>query len=272
MLGALPIVVVICHPRVRFRPLPEAKDLEDLNQKLLTACEKDAQRIHGTHREVIQKRYEREKDRLIALPAYAFECCRVVGTEVNKFSQVQFETNSYSVPTRYAYQPVWIKAYEGEILVCHGEEVIARHPRCLQQHQEQVDPYHYLDLLAYKSRAVGQATAVKHFKLPALFYDYKRYLERRNPRRANREWILVIALARDYGMDKVLKAMERSIELGVFGHEVVKQFLWQGSKSEEVEPGPTQVPDQLACLDKPQGYENRLERYACLLQEEGARP
>ena len=51
---------------------------------------------------------------------------------VDKFGHVRVDRVTYSVPTRYAYRPVWVKLYHDRVAVAAGTEVVARHVRAFR--------------------------------------------------------------------------------------------------------------------------------------------
>jgi transposase len=200
--------------------------IDDANAHLLSWLDKDAQRIHGTHREVIWNRFQREKSHLNPLPSVMPECCKIVPAKVSKFSFVQFDTNRYSVPTEYAYADVIVKGYEGKVLILKDCKLIAEHQRLKGRREEQVNPYHFLSLLEQKSRAVDHAVVMKAFNLDPMFYQLKDALVEiaENP---NREWVRVLRLTEEYPINKVLSAIKSALAYGVYDYESIKNFVNQ---------------------------------------------
>jgi len=84
------------------------------------------------------------------LPGHDLETCRVVTARLNGYSQVEVETNRYSVPTDRAIKTLRVKLYPFQIKIYRLDEAdpIAVHPRCYGQQQDILDPQHYLPLLA----------------------------------------------------------------------------------------------------------------------------
>ena len=74
----------------------EFDTIDDANAYLLAWLDKDAKRVHSTHKEVILDRFLREKEHLNPLPSMMPECCKMTHAKVNKFGFVPFETNRYS--------------------------------------------------------------------------------------------------------------------------------------------------------------------------------
>ena len=225
--------------------------------------DKDAQRVHSTHKEVIFSRYLKEKSHLAPLPRPMPPCCRVVGAKVNKFSFVQFETNRYSVPTQYVYQQVIIKAFEQRIQIICGDTVIASHLRVFERHTEQINPYHFLALLEQKARAVDHAVVMSSFDLDPVFYQLKEALKEavENP---NRQWIRILRLSETHSMPQLVVAVKQALAYGVCDYASIVNFLLR-----QVTPQ-GQVNQQLCLSSHPQlaaiAVERRsLSRYDALL-------
>ena len=218
-----------------FRPIPSFQSLEELNFNLLKDCEQDA-RKRKREQEIIELRYQREKSRLIQLPLFPFECCKTIFTKIDKFAQVWFESNRYSVPAEYAFRKVVLKAYEREILVLSLDKCIARHKRCLSTHRRIIEPAHYLNLLSLKPHAVDSALALRRWKIPSVFYCYKKELEKRkNISEAQKQYALILCLTKQYPLDEVALAVKESMEAHIYGLEYVEQILLQKINRKEEE-------------------------------------
>ena len=59
-------------------------------------------------------------------------------------SLVRYRTNDYSVPTEYGHRQVLIKGYVNEVVICAGNEEIARHRRSYGREELIFHPLHYL--------------------------------------------------------------------------------------------------------------------------------
>jgi transposase len=200
--------------------------IDDANSHLLAWVQRDAKRVHGTHKEVIERRFLREKRHLNPLPSVMPECCQITGAKVNKFSFVMFDTNRYSVPTEYIYQDVIVKAFERRVVIIKDDKVIAEHQRSYQRYGETVNPYHFLSLLEKKARAVDHAVVMQSFNIDPLFYRLKSALAEvvENP---NREWIQVLRLTEDYPMQQVVQAIKTAFAYGTYDYSSIKNLLFQ---------------------------------------------
>ena len=94
-----------------FSPIPRFSSREELNSRLLSFSQASS-RIK-THPEFAEKSchqvYEQEKDKLIELPPYHLDCCRVQHAAVSPTSTVSFDNNKYSVPAEYVGSTALVK-------------------------------------------------------------------------------------------------------------------------------------------------------------------
>jgi hypothetical protein len=78
----------------------------------------------------------------------AYDIARPISVRASRQFRIQLDTNTYSVPAQYAGQRLTLKAYPDLVCVYHGEQLVARHPRCYDRHQDREDPQHPKALLA----------------------------------------------------------------------------------------------------------------------------
>jgi transposase len=140
-----------------FVPVPQVRDLDELNAHLLERCREDqVRRVRG---HAATKGVLLGEDRLafVPLPAAPFDACVKRSTAADSLSLVRFDDNDYSVPVRYAHHPVVVRAYVDRIVLGHKGEVIAGHRRRWGREGVSFDPVHYLALLERKPGALDHA-------------------------------------------------------------------------------------------------------------------
>jgi len=140
-------------------PMPQVASFEELNAHLLAACLADDQRRIDRQEVTIGQAWEMERSYLRPLPEHDLECCATRSVTLNPYSQVEFETNRYSVPADKARRNLVIKAYPFRVHILSLEDVIASHPRCYDRRQDVLDPLHYRSAeLTTKPALAGAAT------------------------------------------------------------------------------------------------------------------
>jgi len=144
-------------------PMPKVSSLEVFNKQLRAHCRAyETHKIQGQQL-TVGERFNIETRALLPLPKYQYEIAKSIYTTVNSFSTVTYETNKYSVPTKYIGKEVLIKANHSSITVMHKKEVIAKHVRTFSKHKKIYDISHYVDALEQKPRAVFNAQPVRAF-------------------------------------------------------------------------------------------------------------
>jgi len=131
-------------------PIPQAKNLEDLNRMILEECQ-----AYGDHRisgkeSSVNEMYEQEKHHLLGLPDIKFSNIQTTNGKSDKYSTVIIDKNRYSVPTAYAYLKIRAVLKVDGLDLFHGNKKIAEHPRLYNNNQWSLDPTHYLKLIGHR--------------------------------------------------------------------------------------------------------------------------
>ncbi|HVP21173.1 MAG TPA: IS21 family transposase [Anaerolineaceae bacterium] len=128
-------------------PLLKVNSFEELNAALWQACLKNVGRhVRGKDAPVAEL-WQEEKPLFLPLPGRDFPACISYPVKSNAYSQVELDTNRYSVPATYQASQLVLQAYPFRIKVLSDQIVIADHPRCWGREQDVIDPLHYLPLL-----------------------------------------------------------------------------------------------------------------------------
>ena len=129
---------------------------------------------------------------------------------MDKYQTVRFDTNWYSVPRRWAFETVTVKAYIDHIDVVADGAVIARHRRCYQRVQQILEPQHYLAVLGRRPAALDHSAVFRQWRLPACFAELRKRLERyEGPFAGARQYIRVLQLLAEHPVERVRRAIEQ---------------------------------------------------------------
>jgi len=212
-------------------PPPHIDNWEALNAHLLRCCQDDDARVVAGQSQTIGERFAQERAHLRALPAHPFACCVSREVTLNKYSQVAFETNHYSVPSDQAYKQLTLKAYAFQVVILHGQDVLATHPRSYQQQQEVVNWLDYLPLLAQRPGAFEHAKALREARShwPPLYEQLLTRLQRAHDEHASavREFVLILGLLRLHPAELVEAAIREALLFGCVHLDGVKLCLQQ---------------------------------------------
>ncbi len=209
-----------------FVPVPQVRDMAELNTQLRQRCAEDQQRwLRGQPGSKAQLLVEDQKA-FLPLPATAFEACRKVSTTASSLSLVRFDRNDYSVPVRWAHHPIVAKGSCDQVVLCADGSEVARHPRIWEAEQVCFEPLHYLALLETKPGALDHARPLAGWTLPECFFLLRRRLEAERDGDGTREYIKVLRLLEQHPLPKLRAAVEQALQVGAITRDAVAQFLY----------------------------------------------
>jgi len=143
---------------------------------------------------------------------------------VNKFSEVRFDHNLYSVPIKYAHRSVTVKGYVDRVKIVKDEGIIAEHHRSYARDQEILEPLHYIPILKRKPHILGHGKPFKNWKLPRIFEEYRKMLKDKVDR-PEKEYIRLLLLHEDYTTREIARALSQAITFGSLSIDAVKILL-----------------------------------------------
>jgi len=206
-------------------PVPRAESWEELNRLLVERCRKRRERKLWGHTETIAERFERDREKLLPLPAVPYEACEKRPARASSQALVRYETNDYSVPVKYGHQRVLVKAFVWEVVIACGSQVIARHRRSYGREEMIFDPLHYLALLEQKTRALDQAAPLQGWELPTEFMELRRQMEARLAKGGRREYVQVLRLLETFALSEVSAAIRQALLLQAISFDAVKHLV-----------------------------------------------
>lgn len=205
-------------------PLPNVSSIEELNQILLSWCEKQKQ--------IRIKEWEQEVKELRPLPSVPFKCSKTHIVRPNSLLLFQVDRNHYSIPYEYSYKQLRVEAYVDKIEVYDRANLVAIHNRSYNQGEKVMELEHYLPVLAIKPRAVKNALVVR--KLPEIYQELRRLLCKNNTE-GYKEYAKILLLNKEFDFKDVMTAIEVNINLGIATYANIRQTLISQSISAKPE-------------------------------------
>jgi len=206
-------------------PVPRFASWEEFNAHLLNECRKRRERTLRGHQQTIGERFEKDRERLLPLPATAYEACEKRPARVTSMALVRYRTNDYSVPVHWGHREVLVKGFVDEVVITAGSEVIARHRRSYEREDMIFDPLHYLALLEQKPNALDQAKPLAAWALPEGFAEMRRLMEARLGKKGKREYVQTLRLLETFALSEVAMAIDDALRLGTISFDAVKHLL-----------------------------------------------
>jgi transposase len=210
-----------------FVPVPQVRDLQELNVRLVELCRQDMKRRlrgkNGTKAELLKE----DQAVFLDLPAVPFDACKKQPTRASSLSLVRFDDNDYSVPVDYAHHEILIKGYVDRVVLCHEEKVVAEHKRSWGKEGFFFNYLHYLPLLERKPGSLDYAQPLVDLRLPECFEVLRRRLVVEEEKEGDgiREFIRVLRLLEDYPMTELIKAVENALKIRAHSRDAIAQFL-----------------------------------------------
>ena len=219
-----------------FVPVPQVRDLNELNSKLAQMCREDLKRHLRGKVGTKAERLQEDQAAFLPLPVVAFDACRKQPTRANSLSLVRFDDNDYSVPVSYAHHEILVKGYVDRVVLCHLDRVVAEHLRSWGKEGIFFDYHHYLPLLEQKPGSIDHARPLMDLNLPDCFDTLRRRLQGEETKEGEglREFIRILRLLEDYPMVKLREAVEKALLIQAHSRDAVLQFLvprfsWQNT-------------------------------------------
>lgn len=184
-------------------------------------------RIHGTTRERPVDRWVNERPLLGPVPTPGYDCAIVRGVQATRQALVQFETNRYSVPFRYAgCKTLTLKASGQTVCLFAGANLLATHARCYEKYRVIENPAHYAGLLAQRKKAAQSKRVELFLALAPECEDYMKGLvaaEVHLPIHMEK----ILELVGLYGKEEVISAMRHALQYNAFGAAYVQNIIAQ---------------------------------------------
>ena len=185
-------------------PVPELRDLAELNALLLAGCEQDLGRRIDGRAVTVREAWAAERPLLLALPAEPFDACETATPRVDAKSLVTIRQNRYSVPVALGGLRVSARIGAREITISHAGREVARHERLHGKFGTSAQLDHYLELLERKPGGLEHSVALAQERerggWPDCFDELWAALTDRYGRsEAARQMVDVLLLCREHG-------------------------------------------------------------------------
>lgn len=219
-------------------PIPQVADFAELNRLLITACQADDARQVDGQTMTIGAAWAQEQPHLRPLPTQDVHCCVTKAVTLTPYSQVEFETNRYSVPADRAQRHLVLRAYPFQVEILDQETVLATHPRSYGRQLEIVDPLHYLPLLEQRPGAFEHARPMRHWRTqwPPIYEQLLAKLQMADEGQGVREFVRVLKLHRHYPAAQVEAAIAQALAYGCIHADGVELCLRQQQQAQITPP------------------------------------
>lgn len=184
----------------------------------------------------------RERAALASLPPCRLDEFEEVPCQVNKYSLVRVGKGSYSVPAKHRTRPLRARLYESRIELWHENECVAAFERSAHAGGAQVDWRHLIEELCRKPGAFERYRYRESFYPSARWREVNdRLRERFSTARADSDYLQILRLSLEHGMDRLEELLGRLLESGEVSLDAVRREL--GEQSQWRDEGAAIEPD-----------------------------
>ncbi len=181
-------------------------------------------RIHGETRKKPVEMLACERPHLGPLPLHLYDIANVACVRASSQFRVALDSNRYSVPARFAGQPLTMKAYPDRLCFYYEEKLIARHSRAYERNRDFEDPDHPKELITQRKKARDQNLFQRFLTLSHCSVDYYRELDKRHLN-SGHHVRKIVALAEIHGDDAVASAIADAMKLHAVGSDYIANIL-----------------------------------------------
>lgn len=227
----------------------EISDLSALNLTAQRWLETIANtRHHGeTHQRPVDL-WTAEKPHLLPLNEQPFETALIKPLRASNQFRISFDANHYSVPAEYASQRLQLHAYPDRLCVYANGQLIARHRRSYDRHQDIEDPDHPKALLTQRRNAREQKLLARFLTLSPQAETYYQHLAERRLN-ARHHVHKILALSDRYGQEAIARALTDALHFEAFSSEYIANLLQSRARHQPDSPAPLHVPRAGDALD-----------------------
>jgi len=210
-------------------PVPEAGDLAGLNALLLERCRASQLHTISGRTTTIAVAMAQERPHLLPIAEERFALEEILYPIVDGKGCVRVKTNWYSTPLDAGVRAM-VKVWPSQVEVYRDFECVARHQRCYGRGQQLLNLEHYLDVLEKKPGAMAGSTPLQQWRAagrwPECLDAIWRKLETRHGQSGGtREMIALVRAGLSDGWERLIRAVEEALRLGVTDAAAVMHIL-----------------------------------------------
>ena len=247
-------------------PVPEASDLAELNERLLAGCVASRSRTISGRSTTVGEASQLERAHLLPLANERFPIAEVLfPLIVDNKGRVKVKTNWYSAPLWPGLR-VTARVWPSLIEIMHDGECVARHQRNYGRGHQILELEHYLDVLEKKPGAMAGSTPLEQWRQAGRWPDcldriWKKLEERHGKSGGTREMIGLVRAGLGSGWDRLIRAVEEALHLGVSDEAAVLHIM-RTPDAEERRRYQLALSEELAQFERPQPV---MDEYDLLL-------
>jgi hypothetical protein len=127
---------------------------------------------------------------------------------ITRFAEVIYQTNRYSVPSKFAYSGATVGTCDDRIVVIVDGILAAEHQRALGKHKTILDLVHFIDRLSFLHHGVVLAEVLRRRRFYRALQSLLNGYVDGNPATASKRFSSVITLLENHTMQQLYDAID----------------------------------------------------------------
>ncbi len=145
-------------------PMPEAANIDELNEKILQQCLAYGSHTMAGREQSVDTLYEEEKNSLLPQPEAAYSNIQPNDGRADKYATVMVDNNRYSIPWRYVGHKLKILLHVDQVEIFAGTQKLAVHERLFGNNKWSLNPDHYLELIQQRPMSFDSARPIRPWR------------------------------------------------------------------------------------------------------------
>ena len=209
-------------------PVPEATNLEALNDQILRQCLDYGSHMMAGRSQSVETLYDEEKAHLLTPPEAAYSNIQLHDVRADKYATVMVDKNRYSVPWRHVGCKLKVVLYVDRVEIFFGGKRLAVHERLYANNQWSLTPEHYLELIQQRPMSFNSARPIKQWREhwpESLHRLLARFCSRQGETKGIKDFISVLMLYGQYPSGEVDAAVKFALEKNIHTSDGVQHIL-----------------------------------------------
>ena len=140
-----------------------------------------------------------------------------------------YETNRYSVPSKFAYRGATVGTCDDRIVVIVDGILVAEHQRALGKHKAILDLVHFIDRLSFLHYGVVLAEVLRRRRFYHSLHSLLNSYVDRNPATASKRFTRVVTLLENHTMQQLYDAIDACARNGTDDPKSITTMIKQAS-------------------------------------------
>jgi transposase len=209
-------------------PVPEAANLEELNDQILRQCLDYGSHTMAGRSQSVDTLYAEEKGHLLAAPEATYSNIQLHDVRADKYATAMVDKNRYSVPWRHVGCKLKVILSVARVEIFFGSKRLAVHERLYANNKWSLIPEHYLELIQQRPMSFNSARPIKQWREhwpQALHQLLASFCGSQGETKGIKDFIAVLMLYGQHQPGEVEAAVELALEKDIRTSDGVQHIL-----------------------------------------------